>query len=362
MNFILKRISLLAENGKRWQFALIAIFFFVAIFYVVSHSYYPGGEFIKLNPNQLRTINNIINDIPEDTANIREQREIRNKVIFAFLDRELEYKTDSSSGEPLKSLLSYTSNENVYNYLSETRILVKGPFWLTGYGIYQEAFLWSLIGVLISLIYHVSLANSKAPIEFIDADSGGFKTSEVSSHIAKMIYAPVATIVIVVGYSIISSTQQGLPDISVGKELLLFAFISGFYSGRVMRFLDKLKEILIPFGSLEPKAKDSLSVIAEFEVELPENSSIGKLNQEGLIFKTIHSYIEHSKTKNKTLLEKIENSKLVFKSPPLNPSQYSIYFEVEVQKENGDKILLKHSSELIIKSDLNSFKLQLNEK
>jgi len=37
-----------------------------------------------------------------------------------------------------------------------------------------------------------------------------------------------------------------MTDITIGKGLLLFAFICGFFSGRVIKFIDRLKDLLLP--------------------------------------------------------------------------------------------------------------------
>ncbi|HCL05469.1 MAG TPA: hypothetical protein DHW64_05695, partial [Chitinophagaceae bacterium] len=55
--------------------------------------------------------------------------------------------------------------------------------------------------------------------------------------------------VLVLGYQCLTDTNDNMIDISVNNGLIVFAFISGFFSGRVMRFLDRLKELILPFGT-----------------------------------------------------------------------------------------------------------------
>jgi hypothetical protein len=42
-----------------------------------------------------------------------------------------------------------------------------------------------------------------------------------------------------------------MTDISIGKGLLLFSFICGFFSGRVMKFIDRLKDLVLPVSSTD---------------------------------------------------------------------------------------------------------------
>lgn len=64
-----------------------------------------------------------------------------------------------------------------------------------------------------------------------------------------MFYAPACTIVLVLGYQYLTDSNDNMIDISVNNGLIVFAFVSGFFSGRVMRFLDRLKELILPFGT-----------------------------------------------------------------------------------------------------------------
>ena len=103
---------------------------------------------------------------------------------------------------------------------------------------------------MVSLIYYVSLSNSQQAQDADEesGDIGPFDPSQISGQVAKMFYAPICALVLVLGYNLLNSDNK-MTDISIGKGLLLFAFICGFFSGRVMKFIDRLKDLVLPVSS-----------------------------------------------------------------------------------------------------------------
>jgi hypothetical protein len=135
---------------------------------------------------------------------------------------------------------------DVIGFVSGYKFKVGSYFWLTGNNLYWEAVLWSLIGVFTSLIYYVSKANGVLLGGQPDDDIGPFDRSQISGQVAKMFYAPVVTAVVVLGFSLVLIQKQVGVDISVNHGLIIFSFIAGFYSGRLMKLLDKLKTAVFP--------------------------------------------------------------------------------------------------------------------
>ena len=103
------------------------------------------------------------------------------------------------------------------------------------------------MGVLLGLIYYVGNANRIWQVckTENDCEFSVFHYREIYDHISKIIYAPAATLVIILGYNYLV-TDNTFVHISSGKGMLVFSFLSGFYSGRVMKFLDKLKDLILP--------------------------------------------------------------------------------------------------------------------
>ncbi|MBK7233668.1 MAG: hypothetical protein IPH93_15745 [Saprospiraceae bacterium] len=241
--------------------------------YLISHSKenIKGKENILLSKSQMATIKLYLDMFPDTIkidslypSKIKSARAKRDSLILEFLNISYDNKLDSFQKNQIQFILSQTNSKDAFQYLSQLRLLVKSPFWLTGSDVYFEAFFWSLFGVLVSLIYYVSLANAKVNSEDID----GFDPNEVPGQIAKMFYAPACTIVLVLGYHFLSEVSDNMVDISVNKGLIVFSFICGFYSGRVMKFMDRLKELLLPIGSGDPNSQMEVSKKANITVSL----------------------------------------------------------------------------------------------
>src|SRR5207249_1890086 len=74
--------------------------------------------------------------------------------------------------------------------------------------------------------------------------SSVFDSSEIPSQAARLAYAPCCTLIIVLGYNFFSN--QNLPDIGSSKGIIVFAFVGGFYTSRLIALLDRLKDVLFP--------------------------------------------------------------------------------------------------------------------
>lgn len=140
----------------------------------------------------------------------------------------------------IKNILQRLPAEVCAGFLLEQRFRVRSYFWLTGGPAYWEVIFWSMFGVLASLLYGVSTASR-------DDTETGYKNSDVAYQFTKLLYAPLAILVTVFAYHILQGNNESMVDIEAGKEMLFFSFIAGFYSGRLMSFLERIKEILLPF-------------------------------------------------------------------------------------------------------------------
>ncbi len=240
-----------AQGGHRWQFALIAMLLSVLAVYTITHYIWQdrrGKEFVQLNKGQMDVINASIMVNPDSNLHCEAlllQRKERDAFIINYLQTEYHHNIDAAYLSDLRYLMAKQSSKDLFSYLSKARILIRGPFWLTGNTIYVEAFFWSVFGVLVSLIYYVSLANAKGSTVAGADENDSFNPREVPGQLAKLFYAPACTMVILLGYHIISSSDN-MVDISANKGLLVFSFIAGFYSIRLMKFMDRLKDLLLP--------------------------------------------------------------------------------------------------------------------
>jgi hypothetical protein len=172
----------------------------------------------KNNPNN-RAVKNFIlaqlpNIFPEDTTKI-----------FALLDLQ--------------------PNNLVVTFIQNARFKVKSYFWLAGPHTYVEVIFWTIFEVITSILFYIAMAISKGT---------GFKPSETPGHLAKIAYSPFISLIIIFSYNYLSNPDSFF-DVSASKGTLIISFLLGFYSSRAMKLLDKLKDIVLPYGD------DSKSVI-----------------------------------------------------------------------------------------------------
>jgi hypothetical protein len=274
--------SLLKEKistGTGWLSALCVLLSIVILTYFLLHSHYPGCDHKKLDTTQLASIDNIFSENPDPVVKtpkadtsiklLQTQRATRDTLVRAFLQNEYTGKLDTGNWRQLNAVLLGLNNKDAKLYLTNQEIIVHDYFWFTGAFTYLEVILWALIGVLVSLIYYVSLSNTS---EAKDADEesgdiGPFDPTEISGQVAKMFYAPISALVLVLGYNLLSADNK-MTDISIGKGLLLFSFICGFFSGRVMKFIDKLKDLVLPISSTNSKSTPAATTAADITVGL----------------------------------------------------------------------------------------------
>jgi len=239
-------------SGREWLLTLCLLLGITVLVYVSTHIAWKGNQYVQLDKKQLQLVYKYLayDSSMQAKDSIKTNPYLqRNLFLDHFLRTELHQKINRQQLSETMALLTQMKNQDITDYLIDKKFLVSSPFWLTGNKTYLEAFFWSLMGVLVSLVYYVSIANAKSLNTAGTEDSGSFDPAEISGQVAKMFYAPACTIVLVLGYQYITDSNDNMIDISVNNGLIVFAFISGFFSGRVMRFLDRLKELILPFGT-----------------------------------------------------------------------------------------------------------------
>lgn len=246
-------------SGTNWLLSLCSSLITIIIIYVISHFAIKGNEYVQLDKNQLKNVNNLLSSFQnKDTASACPAdssafslRKCRDSLLSDFFTNEYGEKFTGKDKNEMLTFLLKLNAKDAGTYLADRKFLVTSYFWLQGSKTYLEVLFWTLIGVLSSLIYYVSLAVRSELKDGDGNDIGPFSISEIPGQVAKLFYAPVCTLVLVITYSIFS-TDYKMIDISVGKGIILFSFIAGFYSGRVMKFLDNLKDLVLPVSSTTP--------------------------------------------------------------------------------------------------------------
>ncbi len=166
------------------------------------------------------------------------------------------------------------NSRDVGIYFSKLKVKVHSYFWLSEGKAYFETILWCLLGVFTSLIFYVGIKTTPN-----DPDES-FDINEISNQVAKMFYAPITTLVLVIGYHFIGGNDDNMIDISVNKGVILFSFLAGFYSGRVMKLLDKIKDLILPLTMVDKGGTINETKKARIWVQLSLSASMAG-TQEG---------------------------------------------------------------------------------
>jgi hypothetical protein len=250
-------------------------------------------------------------------------------------------------------------------------MLMRSYFWLTGSKTYLEAWLWCLIGVFASLIYYVSIANTKSLTTAGDEDSGSFKPGEIPGQIGKMFYAPAVTIVLILGYHYLSGGNSNMIDISVNNGLIVFSFIAGFFSGRLMKFLDKLKELILPFSSSnEPPAGTTTAPAAstgsDATVQLQLSPSLAQSPEGPDIIENGFNAAEVSLTPDSggdpiTLVNPADDQSDVFTATQVLNGKYSLKATLTYKKDDTTIINMAGQQKVEISKNGNTFTLLLDK-
>lgn len=241
------------KQGKIWFITLITFFILAVSSYIIIHLKSDLGREVKtLSNNQFKSLVVLLSEGGSPTDSLTVNFDKRNEKLFLFLESALG-EDDLVNLNPILLSVKDLPTKDLLTLIEQQEFIVRSFFWFEGYESYAEVIFWALMGVLLGLIYYVGNANRiwKVCKTENDCELSVFDYREIYDHIAKIIYAPASTLVIILGYNYIV-TDNTFVHISSGKGMLVFSFLSGFYSGRVMKFLDKLKDLILPnVGSSE---------------------------------------------------------------------------------------------------------------
>jgi hypothetical protein len=250
-----------------WFVSLILILCGLAIFYVTVHWALSekkrtriGYEYVKLDDGLQAHIDQIYvanksdaeaGQQAADTAPVSSltctTSDCKAERVIDYLNNYYNQNLDSEQTEHILKHLRKASDQEAISFLHGQRFRVKSYFWLTGPEVYFEIMFWSIFGVICSLLYMLSdLHRKSSSNDDTDNPKESFDPSEIPYQIAKIFYAPFTILVIILGYNYVQGSN--VQDISTSKGMLVFAFLGGFFSGRLMAFLNRLKDALLPAG------------------------------------------------------------------------------------------------------------------
>jgi hypothetical protein len=325
---------------------------------------------VQLNTAQVQTVNNLLSVYVDSSKTFplsesaRMQRKIRNDVVIDFIQSEYQGRLDSLQQVELNKIMLQFDNKDVGNYLTNKNLIIKSFFWLIGSDVYLEALLWSLFGVLVSLIYYVSIAYSKSLSITGDDDTGKFDPAELPSQIAKMFYAPACTIVIVLAYHLLSGKNGNMIDINVNKGLIIFSFICGFFSSRVMKFLDKLKDLVLPLSEkadnapVTPPTKSDVSVQLKLSDVLAQSPDAAAIIEAGFNAATVTLAPEGG---DPIELENPKDDQAdLFLCKQVSPGKYILHAVYSFKKDESNIINMSAKQTVEVTTGNNAFSLPLD--
>lgn len=200
-----------------------------------------GIETLKLNTTDIAFIStSLLSDsVRNDTVKLKQLDIIEDYLLLQYPG------WDSVNRIQLKKYFKNLSPASLTASLDKQKIQVSSYFWLSGKWAYAEIIYWALFGVLASLIFYVSdiAKDPKTP----------FNPKQIPSQIAKLFYAPLVTLILIFSYDYFAG--ENAVDIEASKGMLIVSFLLGFYSGRAMEMLNRVKELLLPYNSTPPEGK-----------------------------------------------------------------------------------------------------------
>ncbi len=254
--------NIFTNKFTRWFLWFGGIFILLVYLYVVLHQQWKGEENINFTDQEIANIQTIVNTVDLDTITDSLKSEKIDSLkahIKAYVISRYHLAKDSSrniNGEREFNLfLSQYANANFPpSFLTDYRLEVHSYFWLTEDLIFLEIVFWSLFGVLCSLFYYISEAIVK----------NEYNPKHEFIHAAKLFYAPLTTLVVYFSLNaLISNGEVNLNSLRHG--LIILSFVLGFFSGRTIELLNRIKDLILPHNRSEDTVEDTTSSAKKFE-------------------------------------------------------------------------------------------------
>jgi hypothetical protein len=194
----------------------------LSVVYVLTHLRFQGQREVVLTAEQVNTVRSI----PDSSFTEAQSLE----AIMAYLSMN-----QSIDVAALQDEVKAMGLQAFLQALPSVVLQVDSCFWLVGKKMYWEIIFWSLFGVLANALYHSAQRIRKKQ----------FKRSEMVVYISKLLYAPFVVMVIFLSHQALVENGD-LAEISTGHGAVVISFILGFFSGRAIGLLNKLKDLLLP--------------------------------------------------------------------------------------------------------------------
>lgn len=183
-----------------------------------SSNVYEKSENIQINTQPIRFINDSM-----------KRKSIRLIIFNGYPEM------DTTDIKDIDKIIRYLPFKELNKILPTYPIKQKSFFWLYDNWVYLEIIFWCLFGVLANLLFHTA--------EYLRKKQ--FETTEIYVQVAKFVYSPFCVIIIYICYNEIR-TKGTQYDIQYSVYSLAVSFLLGFFSGRMIDLLNRLKDILLP--------------------------------------------------------------------------------------------------------------------
>ncbi|WP_031529312.1 trypsin-like serine protease [Dyadobacter crusticola] len=240
--------GIFTNSYRNWFFKFGSIFIVLIITYAILHTFkiYDQEEIVNFTDQEQANITALVDNYIAGDSSSPDKKRVTSALkdtIVKNVERFVttRYKLSSESRNELREVLIQFANSGFSaSFLIDFKLRVHSYFWLTEDGVFLEIIFWSLFGVLCSLFFYVSESMAK----------GEFKTDQEYIHAAKLLYAPITTLVVYLSINaLISSGEVNLNNLRHG--LIILSYVLGFFSGRTIDLLGRIKDLVLPAGNNE---------------------------------------------------------------------------------------------------------------
>lgn len=338
--------SFISKLEARWFGIAILLSLSVIGLYIVLHQQLHGESNWKyLSKEQLSVAISLM-----DNDSIAEDSLKQNLLLYLNLIFELQNESDldlaGNSPKPFyKEAINQFSAEELKIVLPTVPFRVKSIFWLCGNKVFLEIIFWALFGLVASILFRVTEA----------IRNQDFHAKRIPIHLGKIIYAPLSAIVIIFSIDVLAS-DNGNAFESIDHGVIVLSFILGFYSGRTIELLRRIKDLLLPLGEDTETARKGDGRMYKVKGKLLVSNEVKPVKKE--FWRQAEVYAESMENHNIKKTTAHVNDKGNFEFPFLYEGRYIILAELKTEKYWFQKKQFVEVNEEVEKKDTTIF---LNE-
>ena len=154
-----------------------------------------------------------------------------------YVRTEFDNRLHTDQEDIIKAYIRTFSAQEVGSYLAQLKLKVSSYFWLSGPFMYLEMIFWVIFGVICSNLFMLGVLGRTRGF-------AAFDPREVPYQVAKFFYAPFCVIILILAYNYIK--HKDVLEVHATEGMIVFSFIAGLFSGRMMSFLERFKDALLP--------------------------------------------------------------------------------------------------------------------